>query len=234
MDFPLFLAMTAAEFASCRDFPPQTAYMSCHFSPSGPGLSGTPQWLPPNSVLMITDEIPPNGHDPRQVAQELDRCVSQLKCSAVLLDLQRPALPEAKAIMKAIASLPCPVAVSEPYAKDFDCGVLLSPPPLWTTLSDHLAPWKGRSIWLEAAMDSKAIVISENGCRECTPPLMLAPCKHRDTRLHCSYDITVQPDHVQFSLHRTAEDLQELLEEAEELGITKAIGLYQELGEWFL
>lgn len=228
MDFPLFLAMTAAEFASCRDFPPQTAYMSCHFSPSGPGLSGTPQWLPPNSVLMITDEIPPNGHDPRQVAQELDRCVSQLKCSAVLLDLQRPALPEAKAIMKAIASLPCPVAVSEPYAKDFDCGVLLSPPPLWTTLSDHLAPWKGRSIWLEAAMEGAEVTVTENGSIYTSCIYASLDSSFHSETLHVDYQTELRTDSACFHLRRSRRCIEELLLEAKALGVENAIGLYQQ------
>jgi hypothetical protein len=40
----------------------------------------------------------------------------------------------------------------------------------------------------------------------------------------------LQQDQAVFTLGRTWEDLQKLLAQAEELGIQKAIGLYQQLG----
>ena len=52
---------------------------------------------------------------------------------------------------------------------------------------------------------------------------------HRDRTLHCSYYVTVAEDRAEFTLFRTKEDLEELLQEAEHLGFTKAVGLYQEL-----
>ena len=229
MDFPLFLAMTAAEFASCRALPPKIAYMACHFSPSGTGLSGLPKWLPPNSVLMLTDELPPNGHDPRKIALELKASVERLNCSAVLLDLQRPVLPEAKAIVSAAATLPCPVAVSAAYAEDHDCGVLLPPPPLWTTLSDHLKPWKGRTIWLEAAIEGAEVTVTKSGSNyahcACDPLSQSFRC----SKLHIDYQLTLQSDRAIFHLRRNRRCLEELLQEARERGIQTAVGLYQQL-----
>jgi len=234
MALPLYLAMTAAELSCAPAIPECYAYMACHFSSYGTGLSNIPRSMPKDSLLIVNDRTPVQGHDPKQIADQLLQAAEDWELSGILLDFQRPDDPLTTRITEEILSnLPCPVGISPQYQKP-DCPVFLPPPPPDIPLSQYISDFQGRQIWLEAAMDSKALVISENGCRECTPPLMLAPCKHRDTRLHCSYDITVQPDHVQFSLHRTAEDLRELLEEAEELGITKAIGLYQELGEWFL
>ena len=135
---------------------------------------------------------------------------------------------EAKAIMKAVASLPCPVAVSEPYAKDFDCGVLLSPPPLWTTLSDHLAPWKGRSIWLEAAMEGAEVTVTENG--SIYTPCIYAPLDssfHSET-LHVDYQTELRKDSACFHLRRSRRCIEELLLEAKALGVENAIGLYQQ------
>lgn len=228
MDFPLFLAMTAAEFASCRALPPKIAYMACHFSPSGTGLSGLPKWLPPNSVLMLTDELPPNGHDPRKIALELKASVERLNCSAVLLDLQRPVLPEVKAVVAAAAALPCPVAVSAAYAEDHDCGVLLPPPPLWTTLSDHLKPWKGRTIWLEAAIEGAEVTVTENGsiytsC-SCTP----LDSSFSSETLHVDYRTEVKKDRAIFHIRRGRAHMAEFLQEAKGLGVESALGLYQQ------
>jgi hypothetical protein len=48
--------------------------------------------------------------------------------------------------------------------------------------------------------------------------------------LCCSYRIDIQEDRALFTIGRTHEDLQNLMVQAEELGIQKAIGLYQQLG----
>lgn len=58
MGIPFYLAMTAAEFAVCRNLPPQVAWLACHFSSSGPGLTNIPTVLPSKSVLTIDDSQP--------------------------------------------------------------------------------------------------------------------------------------------------------------------------------
>ena len=228
MDFPLFLAMTGAEFAVCRVYPPKIAYMSCHFSSSGPGVSGIPKWLPPGSALMLTDEIPPSNHDPWLVAAELADTVEKLRCKAILLDLQRPELPENRAIAEAVATLPCSTAVSAIYAKDLSCGVLLPPPPLWTTLPQHLAPWQGRPIWLEMAQEGADVTLTENGSTytpcACTS---LSNSFHHEP-LHIDYDMQFQESGVLFHLRRNRKRMGELLAEAKELGIENALALYQQ------
>ena len=45
-----FLAMTAAEFRKKEDLPDKIAWMACHFSPYGLGLSNLPQRLPPRQA----------------------------------------------------------------------------------------------------------------------------------------------------------------------------------------
>ena len=57
----------------------------------------------------------------------------------------------------------------------------------------------------------------------------LAPGGHRDEKLHCHYQIHTDADSARFTLFRTPEDLDELLIEGEALGVTRAVGLYQEL-----
>ena len=115
MDFPGFLAITASEMSVCRALPPRIAYMSCHFSPYGRGLSGVPRTLPPGSVLMLTDRTPIAGHDPALVAAQLEEAARRLDCAALVLDLQRES-GEAQPIVDAVTALSCPVAVTERYA----------------------------------------------------------------------------------------------------------------------
>ena len=84
-----FLAMTAAEMHSCASLPEKVAWMACHFSPYGLGLSNLPKTLPPGSLLMMDDITPPQGHDPDLIAAQLEECVQKFQCSGVLLDFQR-------------------------------------------------------------------------------------------------------------------------------------------------
>ena len=53
-----FLAMTAAETRNHSVLPPKIAWMACHFSPYGLGLSNLPQRLPPHALLLLDDITP--------------------------------------------------------------------------------------------------------------------------------------------------------------------------------
>ena len=70
-----YLAMTAAEMAGNSVLPDRMAWMACHFSPSGVGLSNLPHWLPPGSLLILDDSTPIHDHDPQRVASELSACM---------------------------------------------------------------------------------------------------------------------------------------------------------------
>ena len=231
MPLPLYLAMTAAEISCAPALPASCAYMACHFSPYSTGLSNFPQALPPDSVLILNDRTPVQGHDPDLIAAQLAQCAEQWHVSAVLLDFQRPDDPQTAAISQAVVSaLSCAVGISECYAADLTCPVFLSPPPLDRTLSAHISPWLGRELWLDAAMNTQLITVTPTGSQTTHGTLYeQADCPHSDPVLHIHYKIKVSPDQVCFTLHRTWEDLTALLQEAEALGITRAIGLYQEL-----
>lgn len=234
MALPLYLAMTAAEISQSRQMPAHCAYMACHFSPYETGLSNIPQELPKGSLLILNDRTPVLGHDPDLIAQQLSQAAEVREADGVLLDFQRPGQPETHEIARAIVSaLTCPVAVSEHYANDLDCSVFLSPPPLDRSLSAYIKPWQGRDIWLEAALDTIAIQVTEKGSRQVLVPYKPGAPLHTDTRLHCNYRICAQPDQVMFTLERDANNLSALLEEAAVLGIARAVGLYQELGSHF-
>ena len=229
MAIPAFLAMTAAEIRGSFLLPPKIGWMACHFSPYSVGLSNLPRSLPPGSLLILNDITPIHGHDPEVVADQVRDCVTAFGCSGVLLDFQRKAVEETAAMAAHLTEvLPCPVALSEVYAAPLACPVFLSPLPHHIPLEDWLAPWKGREVWLEIGMDAEEILLTESGAAIRPLPHFKAESGFQDEALHCHYRIDRQEDSVQFTLWRTREDVDALLEEAEVLGITTSVGLYQQ------
>lgn len=229
MAIPRYLAMTAAEMRAVSDLPAEAAWMACHFSPYGTGLSNLPSTLPPDSLLILNDRTPIHGHDGERVAKQLQERIEALHCKGLLLDFQRPEEPETAALVKHLTgALSCPVTVSDLYARGLDCPVFLPPAPPEVSLETYLAPWQGREIWLEMALGGEVISLTEQGAQ--VSPLPHPPGDGQaETRLHCHYQISVSDTEVEFPLWRTAEDLEALLAEAERLGVTAAVGLYQEL-----
>ena len=226
-----YLAMTAAEISA---YPPTgpIAYMACQFSPYTEGLTNIPDWLPKASVLILNDRMPCQGHSPDLVAGQLADAVTQFGCESVLLDFQRPPDPESSAMVSnLIRSLPCPVAVTEGFAEDFSCPVFLGPGPLHLPLEEHLAPWKGREIWLEAALCQESINVSAEGSA-ITPifPTQRLSGGFYDEILRCRYRHQIKQDALEFTLFDTPESLEQKLETAADLGVSRVIGLWQELG----
>lgn len=231
MAIPLYLAVTAAETAA-NPFPEYAAYMACHFASYGSGLSNLPVQLPEGAMLILNDRIPVWEHDPAVVAQQLTETVVDLKCCSVLLDFQRSGDSRTAAIAKAIVdALPCPVGISEHYAANLSCPVFLSAPPPDMPLERHTAPWEGRAIWLEAALETIQITVTQESSTVTNIPIEepTQPC-HKDERLCCCYHIELMDDRAVFTISRTQVELEMLLHQAEELGIQKAVGLFQQLG----
>lgn len=231
MVLPRYLAMTAAEISA---FPPTDpiAYMACLFSPWTEGLTNIPDRLPKGSILMLNDRMPCQGHSPDLVAGQLTDAVTHLGCESILLDFQRPPDPESSVMVSnLIRSLPCPVAVTEGFAEDFSCPVFLSPGPLHLPLGEHLAPWKGREIWLEAGLCQESVKVSPQGS-VITPifPTQRLSGGYYDEELCCHYQIKTDPDSITFTLFDTPDSLDKKLEPAREFGVTRAVGLWQELG----
>lgn len=228
MPSDFFLGQTAAEWE--HPLPPGTkkAWMACHFSPYGTGLSNLPRQLPPGSMVILNDRMPVAGHDPALVAQQLSDLVHRFACSHILLDFQRPGEAQTEAIAKAIlTSAKCPVGVSHWYAEKLDCPVVLPPLPLNMPLGSHIAPWAGRKIWLELAPDCAQYTVTKDGCRQenCAAT---GEFPHVDHALHCRYRIAVGSEAITFTLCRTPEDALGLLE-AEEIDCF--VGLYQEFSQ---
>ena len=228
MALPLYLAQTPPEMAG-NPIPDKPAYMACHFSPGGRGLSNVPKVLPPGVMLILDDSSPMDGHDPELVSKQLSDFIVKYHCEALLLDFQRRDVPLQRELAQLLSeTLPCPVGVSEIYARELSCPVFLPPVPPDKPVSEYLHPWQGREIWLEAALDGIALTLTESGCT--AESLWEFPGDGRtDERLHCHYTTKIAPDSAIFQLWRTRTDLDALLIEAESLGVTKAIGLWQEL-----
>ena len=225
-----FLAITSAEIQYLTNLPPKIAWLGCHFSQSGQGLSNFPRWLPPGSLLILDDANSLDGHDPQLVCKQTKEIVAQWECAGVLLDFQRPNQEGGKDMAAAIAeALPCPVAVSALYAEGLMCPVFLPPIPVSMPLEEALAPWKGRDCWLELALNGERITVTQSGATV-SEWMESLPDGFREETLHCHYSLDLGENQANWTLWRTKEDIAALLEEAEGFGITTAVGLWQELG----
>lgn len=232
MALTLYLAMTGSEIAEADTLPTHLAWMACHFSPLGPGLSDLPQTMPEGAMLILNDRLPCRGHSPDLIAGQLREAVTQWRCESLLLDFQRPPEPESIAMVRAIVeALPCPVAVSDGYAGDLDCPVFLAPGPLHVPLADHLQPWQGREIWLDAALCQERVSVTEGGTTISPQfPTDKLTGGFFDEHLCCHYRTTVTEKEIRFTLYDTHESLKKKLALAQSLGAARAVGLYQELG----
>lgn len=223
MAIACYLAMTAAEFSVCTNLPPQIGWLSCHFSPSGPGLSNIPKALPPDSVLILDDSMPFHDHRADVILHQLQEAISTMKIRAVILDFQRQKNQEVEALVSILQKeLPCSVPAPPEYGGSG--AVFLPPCPLYRPLETHLSPYKGREIWLDISPLPAQVTVTPAGSHYQT--LQKIPGTHHwDAALHCHYNIDIESDCIHFSLLRNQESW---LKEAEALGIAALVGLYQE------
>ncbi len=233
MIFPFYLAMTAGEFAACPP-PPKVGWMACHFSCYGLGLSNLPPLLPEASMIILNDRTPVCGHSPEKIIQELKSLLDTQPIACILLDFQRPDNSLTKEIVQTVvAQLPCPVGVSEIYAKDVDCPVFLPPIPPDCPPETYLAPWQQREIWLEMATDGLLLSITKDGCNaQPLPPPKTQHIAFPESSLFCHYEVSVTEKAAQFTLYRTQEDITALLQHLNNLGVTQAVGLYQQFRDF--
>ena len=164
-----YLAMTAEEIAAADSLPEKLAYMACHFSLYGTGITCTPETLPKKAMLILNDRIPFRSHDPRQIAMELAQAMEALHCDCLLLDFQRQDTP--KDLGKALSdALPRPMGISEGFGDGTQCAVFLPPVPPDKALEEYLKPWAGREIWLEAEPETIRITVdTQESSRQYSP-----------------------------------------------------------------
>lgn len=232
MGLPLNLAMTASEIASVSPLPADFAWMACRFSPGGQGITDLPMQLPAGSLLILNDSIPCRDHDPDLISESLRDAAERFRCSGLLVDFQRPKTDEAAAVVDALVNaLPCPVAVPPEYAEHLPCPVFLPPAPLHQPMESYLKPWQNREIWLEAALCQERITVTKEGSSFAS----IFPVQPQDggfyhPKLRCCYRTAVSHDAITFTLFETQGSLYAKLELAAALGVTRAVGLWQELG----
>lgn len=225
MAIEIYLAMSAAQF-HWKPVPERAAWMACHFSPCTTGLSNLPGKLPEGSILILDDSVPIDGHDPRRILRQLET----LEFGALLLDLQRPATEELRDLVQVLdRQLSRRVAVTEQYAAVTSGPVLLPPVPPYRRPEDHLNDWSGRELWLELAAEGARILLTRDGAKVQDWETE-ATGRHRHEGLCCSYDIRLSTGEALFFLRRDDQDLSAMLGRCEALGVTRAIGLWQELG----
>ena len=232
MEIRCYLAMTAQEMQTQTTLPPYPGWMACHFSCYGTGLSNLPGFLPPESMLIVNDRTPICGHDPTLIKDQLTQLCEAHSPSRILLDLQRPGQAQTDTLVNTLLEgLPCPIGVSEAYAEGRSCPVFVAPCPLCTPLEKHLAPWQGREVWLDIAMQAQAVTINRLGSHPGGAILEELPEPvFTDETLCCRYHMQVSDDRVIFHLERREPELKMLLEQAKNAGVSCAVGLYQQLG----
>ncbi len=230
MPIPCYLALTGAEFANIRPLPTHCAWMACHYDCYTTGLSNLPQSLPPNSMIIVNDRIPPDRHDPQRILAQLQALVETLRPDSILLDFQRPDMPLNKSVAQVLTrGLACPVGVTAIYGKALDCPVFLEPVPLHIPLESYIAPWAGRRLWLEIAKETRRYTVTAQGCvQEAEDDVPLDCPVFSDEQLFCHYHTKITNQSAVFTLQRTDQDLDAMLHHA--AGIEKAVGLYQQLG----
>ena len=217
-----YLAITGEEIAQIGKIPENAAWMFCPFSPDAMDVF---DFVPAGKILVLTDADSSENTDPERIIQMLAR----LEPETLLLDFQRTENIDdafAKRLKKALS---CPVILPPDLAEKLDGPVFLPPVPLHTSLKNHIAPWKGRAIWLDISTEGEKITLTEAGASFETLLCFSPPEKgHQEERLHCHYSIALKEDAAIFTLWRTEEDIIDLLQESETFGIQKTIGLYQE------
>ena len=176
------------------------------------------QTLPPGVLPVITDFRP-------LTEEAVDRlCRAAQNWERAVLDLEHPPTPAARTLLR---RLPCPAAAPPGYG---DGPVFLPPAPLYVPLEDYLAPWRGREIWLEAALQQQTITVTSEGVRfsPAVPARWEGGFECRE--LCCRFTQEIREHQVVFTLFDTRETLPDKLDRARELGVHAALGLYCELG----
>lgn len=230
MSIPLYLAMTAADFFRCAEIPPHIAWMSLHFSPSGPGLSNLPGVLPQGSMVILDDQIPWNGHSHQQVCKELRGLLQTRKLNSLLLDFERPPKPETLALSQMILSLckeiGCSIGLPKAYRTTGEGALFLPPHP--SHLSPDKLPAEGAEVWLEAAPGGlTADILPDRVLLEEGPPLPLSGVPvFMNPALHCCYTSVPTSQGIRVRLFDTKRTMEAKAAIWERLGVTRLIGLY--------
>ena len=231
MVLPLYLAMTGREILAAQPSASRCAYMACHFSPYGLGLSNLPKALPEGAVILLSDRIPPGGHDAEVVVAQLEELVRQFQPKAIVLDLETAGNGFCRELaVKCSGISGAEITVAAAYAKDLPCSVFVGAGALWTPAEKLLKPWQGRKLWVEAVLQRGLVTVTDQGAGyeelPWEPPEEELPV---DEDLQVAYRIRQTKDAVEVMLWRGKEQLPKWMEKLEQLGAEGFLGLYQQL-----
>lgn len=229
MEIPCYLAMTAAEFQNSPNIPSNFAWMACHFSPYGTGLTNLPTQIPDGSILLINDRTPIHGHDGKEVRETVMTVLERNPCRGIALDFQHDPTEEALSICRALEDLPCPVYVPPQYLRHNEQPVFLPPPCPLQTVEDYLAEYQNRPILLEVALDAGFLRIQTQG-QDYFPRGSDAgsPYPHADEALAIHYRIETTPDSACFYFRRTLTNVAQIQHRCQDRFDCLFIGLWQE------
>ena len=239
MSIPLYFAMTAAEFSTAPAMPPRIAWMAMHFSVSGSGLSSRPHRLPPGSLVLLDDQTPWCGHSLEAVCQEATDVLLRTGAAGLLLDFERPPTEETLRLSSCLAQCSreagCSIGMPPDYL-DSSAGaaVFLPPLPCHCPPEQVLEPFRGHEIWLEAAASGCRVALGPEGPALMPEnPLLLAAEAEglpafTDPHLHCRYYSHPAIAGIELALYDTWETLTSKLEHCQALGVTLAVGVWQQ------
>lgn len=214
--------VTAEDF-SC--FPPgeqPIAWLGMHFSPQDSSITAVPSSLPPNSILILDDRVPPPEQGCGKLLLQLESIIGRLSPEGVYLDFQRPGLSSSRRFSEAFRErFPALTAVSHYYADKSSPIVVLPPPPLYQDLQKFIEPWQGHTVWVEQAPTEWKLTVTEKGMK----PLETAISAHSHGNycpVLCSYySIQTSTDRAVFTLWTTEESLRSQSQLLQALGVQK-------------
>lgn len=234
MSIPLFLAITAQEFPNLLSQPQKTAWMSVHFSSSGPGLSNLPHEIPQGSLIILDDQTPWSGHSIETVCREMVALLLMTRAYGLLLDFERPVEPEvvllSRALCQCCREVGCVMGAPESYAVNPDTAIFISPLPCQVPLERLRIP--GRKLWLDASPTAYQLHISAHSAtgRSAEPGYISAgePAAFTDQALCCQYRSWLSGDGIDVLLYHTTQTIEEMLEKSNADFIQLAVGLHRE------
>lgn len=225
MEFKTYLAMTAREMEQTPEKPKDIAYIGCFFIPQAPWIGGIPTHLPLDSLLILDDRTAPCPEALDAIPAFLSPILQQLAPAGFVLDFQHPNLSVQQELSESlIKSLPCPVIVSDLYARSLSCPVFVSAPSPHLSLSEYLSPWKGREIWLEEACDEVMLTLTDEGCSLSHPRKL--PEGSWFSQDSIRYLSRIFPHKAEFYITRGEEQLEIYRSQAKSLGVQSTIGLF--------
>ena len=234
MPIPFFLAIYAHDFPALPRLPPKVAWMSAHFSTSGPGMSNLPAKLPPGSLIILDDQTPWAGHSIETVCREMTAVLMRTEAYGLLLDFERPPEEETLLLTNALGQccreLGIPMGAPESYATDPGIAIFHSPLPCQIP-PEVLCP-PGRAVWLDV---SPTAFLAHIGPDSTTGNLTEDEVSFSDESqiftdpaLHCLYRSQPSDNGIDLLLYHTPQSITAMLETQELPGIQLALGLYRD------